>query len=160
MQMMKSLVSPAFYTPLLGHTHSFRYSYHFLSSFNHFAFLCNYTHFPASLNSCCSAAMFRPKKTGTGDSASKKAIKKPGQSDEAWRQEEDNRLKKFNSYSVYIFRVLKQVHPDTGISGKAMSIMNSFVNDVFGRIVAEASSLVHCSKRSTISSREIPGKSN
>ncbi|KJH42613.1 core histone H2A/H2B/H3/H4 [Dictyocaulus viviparus] len=33
-------------------------------------------------------------------------------------------------YSVCIYRVLKQMHPDTGVSSKAMSIMNSFVNDV------------------------------
>ena len=38
------------------------------------------------------------------------------------------------SFSSYIFKVLKQVHPDTGISSKAMSIMNSFVNDIFERI--------------------------
>ncbi|KAI8117360.1 Histone H2B.1/H2B.2 [Lucilia cuprina] len=38
------------------------------------------------------------------------------------------------SYAIYIYKVLKQVHPDTGISSKAMSIMNSFVNDIFDRI--------------------------
>ena len=36
-------------------------------------------------------------------------------------------------------QILKQVHPDTGISSKAMSIMNSFVNDIFERIASEAS---------------------
>ncbi|RWS29506.1 histone H2B-like protein, partial [Leptotrombidium deliense] len=51
--------------------------------------------------------------------------------------------------------LLKQVHPDTGISSKAMSIMNSFVNDIFERIAAEASRLAHYNKRSTITSREI-----
>ena len=35
------------------------------------------------------------------------------------------------SYSTYIYKVLKQVHPDTGVSSKAMSIMNSFVNHLF-----------------------------
>uniref|UniRef100_A0A0N5CBL2 Histone H2B n=1 Tax=Strongyloides papillosus TaxID=174720 RepID=A0A0N5CBL2_STREA len=59
------------------------------------------------------------------------------------------------TYSIYIYRVLKQVHPDTGISSKAMSIMNSFVNDVFERIAGEASKLAHYNKKSTISSREI-----
>jgi len=59
------------------------------------------------------------------------------------------------SYSIYIYKVLRQVHPDTGISSKAMGIMNSFVNDVFERIAAEASRLAHYNKRSTISSREI-----
>merc|ERR1711862_1020443 len=38
---------------------------------------------------------------------------------------------------------------------KAMSIMNSFVNDLFERIAAEASRLAHYNKRSTITSREI-----
>ncbi|XP_030382654.1 uncharacterized protein LOC115633490 [Scaptodrosophila lebanonensis] len=42
-----------------------------------------------------------------------------------------------------------------GISSKAMSIMNSFVNDIFERIAAEASRLAHYNKRSTITSREI-----
>ncbi|VDK57330.1 unnamed protein product [Anisakis simplex] len=65
------------------------------------------------------------------------------------------RNKRKESYSVYIYRVLKQVHPDTGISSRAMSIMNSFVNDVFERIAAEASRLAHYNKRSTISSREV-----
>ena len=43
--------------------------------------------------------------------------------------------------------MLKQVHPDTGVSAKAMSIMNSFVNDLFERIGAEASKLAHYNKR-------------
>ena len=59
------------------------------------------------------------------------------------------------SYSIYIYKVLKQVHPDTGISSKAMGIMNSFVNDVFERIAGEASRLAHYNKKSTISSREM-----
>lgn len=59
------------------------------------------------------------------------------------------------TYSTYIFRVLKQVHPDTGISNKAMAILNSFVQDVFERLASEASKLAAINKRSTISSREI-----
>ncbi|XP_076024789.1 histone H2B 1/2-like [Genypterus blacodes] len=59
------------------------------------------------------------------------------------------------SYAIYVYKVLKQVHPDTGISSKAMGIMNSFVNDIFERIAGEASRLTHYNKRSTISSREI-----
>ncbi|XP_059810984.1 histone H2B 1/2-like [Hypanus sabinus] len=64
------------------------------------------------------------------------------------------RLRK-ETYAIYIYKVMKQVHPDTGISSKAMSIMNSFVNDIFERIAGEASRLAHYNKRSTISSREI-----
>jgi len=51
--------------------------------------------------------------------------------------------------------VLKQVHPETGVSSKAMSIMNSFVNDIFERTATEASRLAHYNKRSTITSREV-----
>ncbi|CAH3173668.1 unnamed protein product, partial [Porites evermanni] len=53
------------------------------------------------------------------------------------------------------YLVLKQVHPDTSISRKAMGMMNSFVNDSFERIAFEASRLALYSKRSTLSSREI-----
>ena len=63
--------------------------------------------------------------------------------------------KRKESYNKYIYKVLKQVHPDTGVSSKAMSIMNSFVYDLFERIAAEASRLAHYNKRSTITSREI-----
>ncbi|GAA93698.1 uncharacterized protein L969DRAFT_53569 [Mixia osmundae IAM 14324] len=59
------------------------------------------------------------------------------------------------TYSTYIYRVLKQVHPDTGISNKAMLILNSFVNDIFERIASEASKLALYNRKSTISSREI-----
>jgi histone H2B len=65
------------------------------------------------------------------------------------------RKRRRESYSIYIYKVMKQVHPDTGISSKAMSIMNSFVNDIFERIAAEASRLAHYNRRSTITSREI-----
>ena len=59
------------------------------------------------------------------------------------------------SYSTYIHAVLKQVHPDVGISTKSMSIMNSFVNDIFERIAGEAQRLAHSNRKQTISSREI-----
>jgi histone H2B len=65
------------------------------------------------------------------------------------------RSRRKESYSIYIYKVMKQVHPDTGISAKAMSIMNSFVNDVFERIAGEASKLANYNKKSTITSREI-----
>merc|ERR1719234_1565160 len=59
------------------------------------------------------------------------------------------------TYSSYIYKVLKQVHPDTGISRRAMNIMNSFINDIFERICAEANALARYNDKTTISSREI-----
>lgn len=69
--------------------------------------------------------------------------------------EKKRRKKRRESYGTYIYSVLKQVHPDVGISAKAMSIMNSFVNDIFERIAQEAQRLAHSNRKSTISSREI-----
>ncbi len=59
------------------------------------------------------------------------------------------------SYSIYIYKVLKQVHPDTGISSKGMSIMNLFITDIFDKIANEAGKLVRYNKKGTLSSREI-----
>ncbi|XP_068390777.1 histone H2B type 3-B isoform X2 [Eschrichtius robustus] len=81
---------------------------------------------------------------------SKKAVTKAQKKDGKKRK----RSRK-ESYSIYVYKVLKQVHPDTGISSKAMGIMNSFVNDIFERIASEASRLAHYNKRSTITSREV-----
>lgn len=53
------------------------------------------------------------------------------------------------SYSTYVYKVLKEVHPDTGISSKAMGVMNSFLN-IFEHIASEASRLEHYNKRWTI----------
>jgi histone H2B len=63
--------------------------------------------------------------------------------------------KRKESYGIYIFKILRQVHPDTGISSKAMGIMNSFVNDIFERICAETVNLSQLNKKHTITSREI-----
>ena len=81
----------------------------------------------------------------------KKSEKKPKKSGDKKKRSK----KRTESYSSYIYKVLKQVHPDTGISSKAMSIMNSFINDAFERIAVEAGKLVRYNKKGTLSSREI-----
>ncbi|EMS61149.1 Histone H2B.1 [Triticum urartu] len=63
--------------------------------------------------------------------------------------------KSVETYKIYIFKVLKQVHPDIGISSKAMSIMNSFINDIFEKLAGEAAKLARYNKKPTITSREI-----
>ena len=80
----------------------------------------------------------------------KKGTKKP-----SGDKKKRHRRRKESYSIVYIYKVMKQVHPDTGISSKAMGIMNSFVNDIFERIAGEASRLAHYNKKSTITSREI-----
>lgn len=63
--------------------------------------------------------------------------------------------KRAGSYKIYIFKVLKQVHPDTAVSSKAMSILNSFATDVFERIASEASKLMLHGKSKTLTAKEI-----
>ena len=68
---------------------------------------------------------------------------------------EKRRKKATESYNSYIFKVLKQVHPDTGISKKAMSVMNSFINDIESKISEEGGKLARYNKSKTLTSREI-----
>ena len=69
--------------------------------------------------------------------------------------EKKRKRKRRESYSTYIYNVLKQVHPDVGVSSKAMSIMNSFVNDIFERVAVEATRLARYQKKVTLSSNDI-----
>merc|ERR1712072_1301917 len=85
----------------------------------------------------------------------KKADKKPAKKTTKGGAGKRRKKAKTESYKIYIYKVLKQVHPETGISSKAMSIMNSFINDIFEKIASEAARLARCNKKPTITSREI-----
>ncbi|KAB2065490.1 hypothetical protein ERO13_A09G088400v2 [Gossypium hirsutum] len=74
---------------------------------------------------------------------------------EAGDKKKKRSKKSIETYKIYIFKVLKQVHPDIGISGKAMGIMNSFINDIFEKLAQESSRLARYNKKPTITSREI-----
>lgn len=87
-----------------------------------------------------------PKTSGKAEKKSQKMTTKV---------DKKRKKKRKESYGIYIYKVLKQVYPDIGVSSKAMNIMNTFINDIFERISAEASNLAHYNKRSTITAREI-----
>jgi histone H2B len=59
------------------------------------------------------------------------------------------------NFHIYLFRILKQVHPDHGISKNAMSVMNSLLLDLLERISREAGALARANNVATLSSREI-----
>ncbi|KAF8822504.1 histone H2Bb [Cardiosporidium cionae] len=83
----------------------------------------------------------------------KKSIKpKKGASDVHRKKYKKSRSE---TYSSYIFKVLKQVHPEIGISKKSMIIMNSLVSDTFEKVAMEAGKLCKYNKKDTLSSREI-----
>ncbi|KAJ4745742.1 Histone H2B [Rhynchospora pubera] len=85
--------------------------------------------------------------------AEKRIPAKEGGGEKAGKRKK--KAKSTETYKIYIFKVLKQVHPDIGISSKAMSIMNSFINDIFEKLATEASRLARYNKKPTITSREI-----
>ncbi|XP_061173696.1 late histone H2B.L4-like [Saccostrea echinata] len=80
----------------------------------------------------------KPNNTGNSTSAKKKRT-----------------TKRKESFKVFIFRVLRQVHPELTMSNRSMGIMNSFVIDIFERIASEASKLAKYSRRPTMNSRDI-----
>ncbi|CAH9119520.1 unnamed protein product [Cuscuta europaea] len=58
-------------------------------------------------------------------------------------------------YKRYVHKVLKQVHPDLGISSKGMTVVNNLIGDMFERIAGEAATLTKYVSRRTLSTREI-----
>nr|XP_012423929.1 PREDICTED: histone H2B-like [Odobenus rosmarus divergens] len=60
-----------------------------------------------------------------------------------------------DSFATYFARVLKHVHEGLSLSQEAVSIMDSFIKDIFERIAEEASRLARFTKRSTITTRVI-----
>jgi histone H2B len=67
------------------------------------------------------------------------------------KRKKDNK----ESYSIYIYQVLKRVHPDTSVSSKSMIIIDSFLNFIFKRIAEQASKLAEKNGSSMISAKEI-----
>ena len=95
-----------------------------------------------------------PKKT-TGSAKATPAAKQSAKKRVVRDAKAAARRRRVESFSVYIYRVLKQVHPETGISKRSMQIMNSFIADIFEKIALEASKLVRYNKKHTLSSREV-----
>ena len=63
--------------------------------------------------------------------------------------------KRTESMKTYIYQVLKQIHPEVGISKAGMVIMQGFVNDMFEKLCTEAGKLTRYGSRKTLSSREV-----
>ncbi|CAL5080229.1 unnamed protein product [Urochloa decumbens] len=58
-------------------------------------------------------------------------------------------------YKRYVWRVLKQVHPELGVSGLAMRVLDAMMADMFERLADEAARLSKASGKATLSSREV-----
>ena len=66
-------------------------------------------------------AFFRRQAKTPSKSAKSSSKKKGGEGTK-------RRKKRVETFSSYIYKVLKQVHPEIGVSKKAMAVLNSFVN--------------------------------
>ena len=63
--------------------------------------------------------------------------------------------KKFTSFSLYIYKVLKTISNDIGISQKGMKVVNSLVSDLFEQLALESSKLVRYNNKRTLSSTDV-----
>ncbi|XP_010674961.2 histone H2B [Beta vulgaris subsp. vulgaris] len=95
------------------------------------------------------------KKTSDAEKKPKAEKKLPKEAVSGDKKMKKRSKKSVETYKIYIFKVLKQVHPDIGVSSKAMSIMNSFINDIFEKLAQESARLARYNKKPTITSREI-----
>lgn len=63
--------------------------------------------------------------------------------------------KKQSTFKTYIYRVLKQVHPDTGISLDGMNTMIDLVNTTLSKIIDSSNILMRRSGNKTLGSRDM-----
>jgi histone H2B len=97
-----------------------------------------------------------PKKTvKEGALKATKTVKPAAKTSSGEEKKTTRHKRRMETFAIYIYKVLRQVHPEIGISKKAMNIMNSFINDTFDRLALESSKLVRYNKKRTLSSREI-----
>ncbi|KAJ0714197.1 putative transcription factor Hap3/NF-YB family [Helianthus annuus] len=98
----------------------------------------------------------KPKKPATRDTEKPKKIASVAGSEK--RKKRRRKLGESGGgegYKRYLHRVLKQVHPDLGISSKAMTIINNLMGDMFERLAEVAGRLAEVHKKMTLTSREI-----
>uniref|UniRef100_A0AC34FEJ7 Histone H2A/H2B/H3 domain-containing protein n=1 Tax=Panagrolaimus sp. ES5 TaxID=591445 RepID=A0AC34FEJ7_9BILA len=61
---------------------------------------------------------------------------------------------KTNTFKIYIYRVLKEIHPECTITTQAMNVMESFVHDIFERLSYEAGRVAQYHQKVTLTTRE------
>lgn len=96
-----------------------------------------------------------PAKGGKKGNKKRKAKPNEGSKVTAGGPKKKRRKTRKETYARYIYKVLKQVHPDTGISRKGMAVMDNIMRDLFDRIARQSSNILTKDKKKTLSSREI-----
>jgi len=99
-----------------------------------------------------SSAMNSQPKSGKGKAATKKT-KNASQSGDKKRKRKKRTGP--HNYTMYLYKVHRQLHKDLTLSTKTMDILNSFTNDMFERIATEAASLSRLNRKQTLGSNEV-----
>jgi histone H2B len=63
--------------------------------------------------------------------------------------------KRVETNGIYIYKVLKQVHPDSGISSKGMDAMQSIINEVHNTLAEEAIATAQKNGSKTVTARDV-----
>ena len=92
------------------------------------------------------------RKTVAGSTKGHKSIKKP------FTAPRPHKKKKSESFSLYIYKVLKETSGNKeskGINKKAMNIMNSMVFDIFDQLSQQSVQLTRYTKKRTLTAKEL-----
>ena len=92
------------------------------------------------------------RKTVASGTKGYKSIRKPFAAVKAHKK------KKNESFSLYIYKVLKETSGNKdskGINKKAMNIMNSMVFDVFDQLTNQSAQLIRYTKKRTLTAKEV-----
>ncbi|KAM8939261.1 histone H2B-like [Pelodytes ibericus] len=73
------------------------------------------------------------------------------------RRRQTKKKRRRQTFSSYVRKVRKEVHPDLSLSSPALEIMTFVLNTFLDRIATEAGKLVRDGKRRTLSTRNLEG---
>lgn len=73
------------------------------------------------------------------------------------QEENDTKRKKPNheAFDTYIYKVIKNLHPDQGVSKKGMMVLSAITNDLFEKITVEATSLARYHNKQTLAANDV-----
>ena len=67
------------------------------------------------------------------------------------------RRKRVASYNSYIFKVMKQVHPDLQMSKQTIMAANGLLEVLMAKLTKSSADIAKCAKKSTLSARHVQG---
>ncbi|EAN78450.1 histone H2B, putative [Trypanosoma brucei brucei TREU927] len=71
------------------------------------------------------------------------------------KEAKKTRRQRKRTWNVYVSRSLRSINNQMSMTSRTMKIVNSFVNDLFERIAAEAATIVRVNRKRTLGAREL-----